>query len=1787
VEYIDRKRQRRDIRREQQEWEDVHHELIAVQQQQQKIQKKSLEVNHPDDPDEREADEVSRKVMNGESSEIHGSGSVINRKGSGAPPVTSDFQSQLNSSKDGGQSLPEDVQQEMGSQMGADLSAVKVHTGPAANKMSESINAKAFTHGQDIYFGAGHSPENKELLAHELVHTVQSSDTVQRKIFRQKDPATIDDFEKIIPSVFGQIPTGTELRHEPDGAVLKTYAIDMAAEATWKSPGWFYVTDMLAESGYVSKDQFKLLQEETEQTATASKTNFVLTLGGTLFIQATDVDTAFQLAWDNGMTPNAGEIFWYTDGIKKPYPISYTIYIADPTQSMVDEASNQMNVIDPNTLIPHTSTITSASLTLIQALEVLAVRKNTLEEGNGEDAFSTTPTAEWSMVAASFATDIDYLFNTPSKRFPDLMLIDAPTEGPLAKSDRLLQWAKRNNVPLIQGTYAPWEISVSPFDMGGFVFEMTLRHKVREQELEGAYQETNAKLDLGSLEWYIAALQQKSKENEALLNQQAELITDNVIAFHDAEITTFYQPYTEKYKKIDSEYRESMKAYVEEGQGWYDQQMRQKAVEQELEKKRAQVNDQAITALRATSLGTTIESEITTQYTQFEQSIISGNLTIAYQYNDTTLNSLLSQAQQAINQATNYSARDSALHNGWAKVEEHLRKNPTVYSLSFIPNLKREYYLTHAAQLLFNPETGELSVYAIKEWADRNLKDIKATQKNAADTYHEKFNDEMGRINMLDMPSISLEAHTDFVAETNYGRDYLQKIVDHPENDEGFWEGFASKQSYEYIPFIHSLVELDKMHSTYQASNLVALGAPIMPTEEILLTSFVQFQEINRIKEKPRWYKIGEMTASALTFMGEFILTAPVGGAVVLKVTDSLTRALVLRFGQALLKRMLVKVLVKGTGLLAGSLFQTLANPLDVMRNIVSYGMPIIGVEIAEDGSYTVLVGPSPNGDAEAIWKGFITSYVEVFTERLGGAVIPFLGKGVKRFLPGAGRFNVFVRALGKVNNVFGKVTGFHGFLNEYEEEIYAQLLDSLLKGEHLKMTWDQQIETIAVIAIIGGTMKTIQGSIAGYQLIRSVIWNGKKIQLPEHIYLRLCELVGEEEINKFKIELEQMTDLSPDQKMFAAKLADYLLLFEQETAAVQSQETVDQAQMPQNAADMADFLVSLYEARGALLAQRLSGTASPKVAINLHWLGESEELTLYTDEQIRRWILDTERAITGMEGYTVAETKTAAGIDDLISHNVELWKAWKEGWRPAEAGEIISRIKLKQLRLGLPEELRQTFDKYRLPDETATQYLARIQMIEEQGRSLAQFLKQNKSNIDKYRLPEQQYNTFADLYNQRPDAEQVNDPLLSEQQRQVYEQQMHTSGPSAVFAEVESAAINAEQRFHIIRQIMESVFGKRAMDSAKGDSKFLAKFNVWRATALSILRNPQFSSEERAKEFDGLLSKMQRNVNRNNKIDRTAFDFETTRAAMALLSDNAFTIQLSMDDNGVVYQSNEAKGHYADWIQKVKEANNWLRFNGIEREYVLAVSEKIDGAYDIMILSRQVWNIKAPENVDRSQVDAPQITAPFIVDIGAGISAYGVDMTTEEDLSGTTLVNTEYGPTFIDPSLVRSDLTWKNAAPRTNENTVVIFGNPLQMLAILFGKKTVKTLYINNINAYYTEEQYEQLALGLLDVMAQGGTVEVQWDTSSEYAEGPYKSRGHIEGDQLNEALKKATRKGGRNFSYRNTDDPVVYPYSITPSRDPNKPPTLSSEELGQTDDKKILPPKAENMQRGIFTFE
>ncbi len=161
----------------------------------------SLKVSSPSDSSELEAVSISKKVMRmpapvSTAAGIHpGTAKIfrthagkqentILRDGSGQPKVSSKLQSDIQNSFSEGAPLPAGVRNFMEPRFKANFSKVKVHTSEKSAQMSAQLSAKAFTVGEHIFFGKDQfkpdTTEGKELIAHELTHTIQQGSAIQR-----------------------------------------------------------------------------------------------------------------------------------------------------------------------------------------------------------------------------------------------------------------------------------------------------------------------------------------------------------------------------------------------------------------------------------------------------------------------------------------------------------------------------------------------------------------------------------------------------------------------------------------------------------------------------------------------------------------------------------------------------------------------------------------------------------------------------------------------------------------------------------------------------------------------------------------------------------------------------------------------------------------------------------------------------------------------------------------------------------------------------------------------------------------------------------------------------------------------------------------------------------------------------------------------------------------------------------------------------------------------------------------------------------------------------------------------------------------------------------------------------------------------------------------------------------------------------------------------------------------------------------------------------------------------
>jgi hypothetical protein len=196
-------------------------------------------VNQPNDIYEQEADAVADKVMRmpnpgyNDSSFFKPAPAIVQRKcqhceeeekvhrkesTSAEVRGSNRLDSYVGSLGTSGQPLPESSRQFFEPRFGQDFSNVRLHTDSVAAKSAQSINALAYTTGNNIVFNSGqYSPDSdsgKKLMAHELTHVVQQKSAANGQIQRAMAPcpAHLEDADPV-PAGWRLYPGPTSVFH--------------------------------------------------------------------------------------------------------------------------------------------------------------------------------------------------------------------------------------------------------------------------------------------------------------------------------------------------------------------------------------------------------------------------------------------------------------------------------------------------------------------------------------------------------------------------------------------------------------------------------------------------------------------------------------------------------------------------------------------------------------------------------------------------------------------------------------------------------------------------------------------------------------------------------------------------------------------------------------------------------------------------------------------------------------------------------------------------------------------------------------------------------------------------------------------------------------------------------------------------------------------------------------------------------------------------------------------------------------------------------------------------------------------------------------------------------------------------------------------------------------------------------------------------------------------------------------------------------------------------------------
>jgi len=294
-------------------------------------------VSSPDDPAEQEADRAADRVARGEAVGIRPSpvsGHVVAAKGTadlshppwedevmraqsspGQPSRTADVDSGIRAITGGGRPLNAETRSFMEERLGHDFTRVRIHTDDSAARTSRSLQAHAFTVGNDIAFAAGQyqpsSGSGRRLLAHELTHVVQQGsagpvqrdlvqgdpvhgDLVQRDLATAPPAAPVAEQEDLTDAQISSAIAFNTARYNQQNTRLIQELLGGPVTGTWSRENIVAIAATqeeygLTADGKVGHDTFVFLNNEQreEGVSTASRnclTAFQVTVGPVIFV---------------------------------------------------------------------------------------------------------------------------------------------------------------------------------------------------------------------------------------------------------------------------------------------------------------------------------------------------------------------------------------------------------------------------------------------------------------------------------------------------------------------------------------------------------------------------------------------------------------------------------------------------------------------------------------------------------------------------------------------------------------------------------------------------------------------------------------------------------------------------------------------------------------------------------------------------------------------------------------------------------------------------------------------------------------------------------------------------------------------------------------------------------------------------------------------------------------------------------------------------------------------------------------------------------------------------------------------------------------------------------------------------------------------------------------------------------------------------------------------------------------------------------------------------------------
>lgn len=385
----------------------------------------------------------------------------------------------------------------------------------------------------------------------------------------------------------------------------------------------------------------------------------------------------------------------------------------------------------------------------------------------------------------------------------------------------------------------------------------------------------------------------------------------------------------------------------------------------------------------------------------------------------------------------------------------------------------RNRYIFYAVDDLLESPTGKPTVFSIQTYAKEELDRIAFLEKKIGF----KAGDHVGDFDSTRNKLPITEEEESQLLQT---KTMLNKIISHPETDQGFWN--------ELLNGIADGLEIPILGSVLGIQRNLRLGDALKKYQNNTFDSYdlsmieaqASLNTIRSIKPPSFTYNVGNALGFTATFMAEMALFGglnAIGRGVGIKVIDSVTSLAksssddVVRATTANMTAETLTNTQKVVGFLTGGVFEGVANPRayqDVTKRMIDQ------ISIQESGAYDnliVQIDKQGEGGFEAFMKAYGNYIGMVTIERLG-AHLP-ASNAVKNTLEYMGTNQFMKRTLiGRMMRDYGFKTvneasdflatnkmAWDGLLPEYGEEILQSGWEALITGDKPVFGTDEQGE--------------------------------------------------------------------------------------------------------------------------------------------------------------------------------------------------------------------------------------------------------------------------------------------------------------------------------------------------------------------------------------------------------------------------------------------------------------------------------------------------------------------------------------------------------------------------------------------------------------------------------------------------------------------------------------------------------------------------------------------------------